>query len=428
MTSGGAATVRQPTPVPVTEPPRASDILVVGAGVMGAWTAYWSMQNAIGASKAGRNVTLVDAWGAGHTRATSGDETRLLFNGHAGDTLYQEWSRRSRELWIKLGIEWNVEMFLQSGVLYFAHRDNAWERASANSLGRAGIPCDVLSPSELAQRWPQIRSDDLRFATFEPEGGILFARRSCQAVVEAFQRIGGVYSIAAVRVGRSSGSRLISVIDTEGRDWTSEMFVFACGPWLPGLFPDELGSLIRITKQDVIYVGPPEGDSRFDGLSMPGWVDQDGYHYGVPAVDARGFKIGSNRLGPVFDPSNGERIIDPDSVRLVRGYLAQRFPELTGRPIVGSHVCQYETTSDEAFIIDRHPAYSNVWLVGGGSGRGFKHGPRLGEYVASMIADAEAGRSSQGDEHARFALGPRGRRDDLDTGIGDGVVRTWPVF
>jgi glycine/D-amino acid oxidase-like deaminating enzyme len=413
--------------VPLEDAPRGSDILVVGAGVLGAWTAYWAKRNIVNGAIQNRRVTLLDAWGTGNPRATSGDETRLLFSSHAADELYRDWSRRSRELWLQSQEEWGFELFEQSGVLFFAHRGDVWERASVTALNDAKIPCEVLSPDDLRERWPQMRSDDLSFAVFEPEGGILFARRCCQAVVEAFQKSGGTYSLGAVSVGRAEGSRLLSVVDTEGQEWTSDNFVFACGPWLPRLFPDILGSFIRITKQDVIYFGPPEGDSRFDARSLPGWVDQDGYHYGVPAVDGRGFKIGSNRLGPVFDPSNGERMVDPDSVRLVRRYLAQRFPDLSERPVVDTHVCQYETTSDEAFLIDRHPAYSNVWLVGGGSGRGFKQGPRVGEYVVSMIEGGESGPQT-GKVHDRFGLRPRGPRLDLDTGIGDGVVKTWPVF
>lgn len=419
----GRESKRQPNPVPVADPPRGSDILVVGAGVLGAWTAYGAKRNLASGETQNRRVTLLDAWGAGNPRATSGDETRLLFSSHAADELYRDWSRRSRELWLRYQQEWGVELFQQSGVLFFAHRGDVWERASVTALNDANIPCEMLFPDELRTRWPQMTSDDLSFAVFEPEGGILFARRSCQAVVEAFQQSGGIYSLGAVSVGRSEGSRLLSVVDTSGQEWTSDVFVFACGPWLPRLFPDALGSFIRVTKQDVIYIGPPEGSSEFDALSLPGWVDQDGYHYGVPAVDGRGFKIGSNRLGPLFDPSNGERIVDADSVRLVRGYLSQRFPELRERPVIDSHVCQYETTSDEAFLIDRHPNYSNVWLVGGGSGRGFKQGPRVGEYVVAMIDAA-----GSGPEQERFSLKPRGPRLDLDTGIGDGVARTWPVF
>jgi len=44
-------------------------------------------------------------------------------------------------------------------------------------------------------------------------------------------------------------------------------------------------------------------------------------------------------------------------------------------PLLETRVCQYENTTDHNFIVDRHAANTNVWIVGGGSGHGFKHGP-----------------------------------------------------
>jgi glycine/D-amino acid oxidase-like deaminating enzyme len=73
----------------------------------------------------------------------------------------------------------------------------------------------------------------------------------------------------------------------------------------------------------------------------------------------------------------------------VREFVSRRFPALKDAPIVASEVCQYENTSNGDFLIDRHPERPNVWLVGGGSGHGFKHGPAVGEYVAARIADGK---------------------------------------
>jgi len=168
-------------------------------------------------------------------------------------------------------------------------------------------------------------------------------------------------------------------------------FVFAAGPWLPRLFPDVLGDLIRVTKQDVLFLGPRRGDGRFAAEWLPCWLDSGAGFYGVPAVDGRGMKVGSDPFGALFDPTDGERLVDPESVRLVRAYLARRFPDLADAPVVEARVCQYETTPDSHFIIDRHPDFDNVWLVGGGSGHGFKHGPVIGRYVVGRLDGAAVG-------------------------------------
>ena len=67
--------------------PSGTDLVVVGAGVMGAWTALLARRD-------GRRTTLVDAFGAGHSRATSGDETRIIRSAHGADPFYSRWSRR----------------------------------------------------------------------------------------------------------------------------------------------------------------------------------------------------------------------------------------------------------------------------------------------------------------------------------------------
>ena len=176
-------------------------------------------------------------------------------------------------------------------------------------------------------------------------------------------------------------------------------FVFAAGPWLPQLFPELTRDLIRVTKQDVLYLGPAPGDGRFNAEWLPCWVDYDAAMYGVPAVSGRGVKIAPDQYGPLFDPTDGERLVDPESIRLARRYAAKRFPDLADAPVIETRVCQYETTPDTNFIIDRHPDLDNVWIVGGGSGHAFKHGPVIGSYLVSRIAGAPAA-----PEEERFGL------------------------
>jgi glycine/D-amino acid oxidase-like deaminating enzyme len=118
---------------------------------------------------------------------------------------------------------------------------------------------------------------------------------------------------------------------------------------------------------------------------MPAWICLADEMYGIPDLESRGFKIALDRHGPAFDPDTGSRVVTAEGLEVVRKYLAERFPGLKGAPVVETRVCQYENTSNGDFLIDRHPAFENVWLVGGGSGHGFKHGPALGEYVAAQV-------------------------------------------
>ena len=372
-----------------------AELIVVGAGTMGAWTA-------LHAARSGRDTTLVDAFGAGHPRATSGDETRIIRSSHGADELYPRWSRDSRDAWRELGEEEGESLFVQAGALWFAARDGGFEAASFATLTRLGIPVERLPPDEIAARWPQVGVEDLAFATYEPEAGLLMARRGVAAAARAVTRNGGRFELASVEPGEERGGRLLDVVTPDGRRIGGDAFVFACGPWLPQLFPDVVGGLIRVTKQDVLFIGPAPGDGRFAAEWLPCWVDYDAPFYGIPAVDGRGFKLAPDRFGPLFDPTDGERLVDPASVRETRQFLRRRFPDLAGQPVVETRVCQYETTPDTNFVLDRHPGLDNVWIAGGGSGHGFKHGPAIGRYVLSLVAGHEPTEAE-----LRFALGPR---------------------
>ena len=85
--------------------------------------------------------------------------------------------------------------------------------------------------------------------------------------------------------------------------------MFACGPWLPKLFPELLGDLIHVTKQEVFFIGVPPGDENFKLGSLPVWIDFTDLVYGIPNLDSRGFKLAIDAHGPEFDPDSGERVV-----------------------------------------------------------------------------------------------------------------------
>lgn len=383
----------------------ASDVVVVGAGAMGAWTA-------LRCRRAGWSTTLIDAFGAGHARATSGDETRILRSSHGPDAFYTGWAREARVAWQTFGDEVGERFFHEVGMLWFAHREDGFEAQSMTTLRSLGIPVQRVATNEIQGMWPQIGVSDLAFATYEPEAGLLMARNGVTAAVRSFTAGGGRFELAAVTPGATDGRRLLDVLASDGSRHPGGTFVFAAGPWLPRLFPDLLGDLIRVTKQDVIFLGPAGGDGRFSAEWLPCWVDYDGAFYGVPAIEGRGMKIAPDRDGPPWDPTDGDRLIDPETVRQVRRYARRRFPDIADAPVVETRVCQYETTPDTEFILDRHPDFDNVWIAGGGSGHAFKHGPVIGSYLVSRIAGAPAGPDEE-----RFSLTrPRHRGSHMRTG------------
>jgi sarcosine oxidase len=365
-------------------------IVVVGAGCFGAWTAYCL-------ARSGRRVTLIDAYGPGDSRASSGGETRIIRMGYGAQEIYTRWSWRSLGLWKELFERAAAPLFHETGVLWIAREQDSLTISTLATLELVGVPHERLTRAQLDMRWPQIDFGPIAWAIYEPGSGVLMARRAVEAVVREAVSEGVHYAAAAVSPARVDRGRLETVTTRSGETIDGEAFVFACGPWLPKLFPDLLGERVFVTRQEIVYVGPPAGDARFAAPALPAWIDFGEEMYGIPDIEARGFKISLDRRGPPFDPDTGDRAAG-ETFSAVRAYLARRFPALGDAPIVAAEVCQYENTSNGDFLIDRHPELENVWLVGGGSGHGFKHGPAVGEYVARLLTDGGAS-----DERFRLA-------------------------
>jgi monomeric sarcosine oxidase len=361
----------------------AFDVAVVGAGVFGSWTA-WHL------CKAGRRVVLVDAYGPASSRGSSGGETRVTRMGYGDKEIYSRWSWASLREWKALQARTGgAPLFHQTGVLFMAHEQDPLNLASVATLGRLRIPCEKLDRAALEKRWPQIDFETVTWAFFEPESGALMARRSVQAVAAEVSKSGGTFRLAKAGPPAARG-RVSDLALSDGSRLRAGSYVFALGPWLGKVFPDLLGSRIFPTRQEVLYFGPPAGDRRFAAPEFPTWIDHGGEIYGIPDIETKGFKIAPDRHGPTFDPDSGERRVSAETVASVRAFLARRFPALKDAPLVAGEVCQYENSSNGDFLIDRHPDHDNVWLVGGGSGHGFKHGPALGEYVAARVQDGGA--------------------------------------
>ena len=358
-------------------------IAVIGAGAFGAWTALYLLRG-------GARVTLLDAWGPGNSRASSGGETRVLRGAYGPDQPYTRLAARAMELWKEHQSQWKHTFFFPIGVLWMVEHEDAFERGSLPSLKAAGIPFEQLSTGEMSRRWPQISFENISWGIYEPHSGYLLARASVQAVVDQFAAEGGEYRQAAsTPQGLDSGDWKELPL-SDGSRLAADQYVFACGPWLGELFPHTVGPHFVSTKQDVFFFGTPAGDPRYNEEHIPVWADHgDHFMYGIPGNQGRGFKLADDTRGPAFNPTSGERRVGEDELAEARRYLSYRFPGMKNAPLVETRVCQYENSTDHNFIIDRHPTNQKVWIVGGGSGHGFKHGPALGEMVARLVLTDE---------------------------------------
>jgi sarcosine oxidase len=365
-------------------------IVVVGAGVFGAALARHC-------ARAGWAVTLVEGVAPGHVRAGSGDESRIIRCGHGTDEWHARSARRAWELWHEI----DPALVVPSGVLWLAHGEDGWEAASERTLRALGIPCERIDP---ASRFPSFAGEDVVWGLWEPEAGVLRARDATRALALQAVDAGAALVLSEARPDGAA------VVLGDGRRLEADRVVWACGAWLPALFGDVLA--LRITQQDVFYFG---AGAEWRTPGVPTWVDYDAAAYGVGDVDGRGVKVCSDVEGPPFDP-DADRVPLAAHEARARELLGRRFPALAGAPLIGTRVCQYELTADTRFLVAPHPEHEGrVWLLGGGSGHGFKHGPALAERVERWLSGAEP-------PDPQFALGARTADRALRTAGSAGVV------
>lgn len=374
----------------------AGKLAVIGAGVFGAWTAEHLR-------RAGHRVTLVDMAGPANSRASSGGDSRMTRGAYGKDEIYTRMAFASLSEWKALNAASGLPIFIPNGVLFFSSKPEDYFRDSVAVHQRLGLPLEQMGGAQLQRRFPMIDFSDVTVGLFEPGFGALMARRAVQTLVRKFVEVGGEYRHELAHTPQRASGPIKSLRLSTG-SIEADAYVFALGPWLPKLFPDLLGSRIFATRQEIFYFAPPKADRRFFPEAMPSWADfnQGDMFYGFPDLEGRGVKFAHDKHGAHVDPDTQSREPTKAALAEVIAFRDRRFPLLKGAPVIGAEVCQYENSSNGDFLIDRHPTMSNVVLVGGGSGHGFKHGPEVGRLAAALAS----GGGSQ--TEPRFSLATKG--------------------
>lgn len=352
------------------------EVVVIGAGAFGGWAALYLRE-------AGLAVTLVDQYGPGNAYSSSGGEMRQIRAAYGDRELYTRWVIEAFKRWKMREQEWGRQMFFQTGQITLAPR---WTRELRNTkevFDKLGVENEVIPPDDLPRRYPQFDHQGVEFGFFVPSTGVLRCRAGCQAVADAFLKEGGQFKMAKAEPGRRSGSRLLDVSLSTGETVAAQTFVFACGPWHPKLFPDVLKDKLMLARRPQIYIGTPPDDNRFSYPNCPNFTTKG--VYGFPGLEGQGVKIGPYWNMAPIDPDKDDRVVTTEEIKKTHDFTASAIPALAGQPIVETRVAPRANSVDGHFIVDRHPELDNVWLVGGGSGHGYKHGIMVGDYVANRV-------------------------------------------
>lgn len=357
------------------------DVAVVGAGAFGAWTAYYLR-------KLGAEVTVVDQHGPGNNRATSMGETRGVRTAYGDRSLWMRWAHDAIQRWNEFQDRWSeehgVQLFFSAGDLILREEMDDFLKNTRANWEEIGHEYEVLSLDEVNYRWPQINTEGFSVAFYEPSAGVVRARRTCEMVIDMFERNGGRIEIAHASPGRTFGDRMVDLDVTPGDRIEADTYVFALGPWFPKVFPELLGDRMSAPMGHVVYYAVPPGDNRFVHPHMPSYNVPGVTGWPALAPDHRGFRVRTGGRSSQ-DPDESVRYIRPKHLKRPREFVKERFPDLGDAPVLQTMSCHYETTSDRKWFVDTHPEMDNVWLAGGGNAEGFKFGPILGEYIAKKV-------------------------------------------
>ena len=373
---------------PAVSKGQGSEIVVVGAGAFGMWTA-------LNLVRQGADVTVVDPYGPANSRQTSGGETRGVRTSY-GDRMHGDqwavWGAEAIRRWNAWDEEHGADMlpklFFNTGDLILRPEMEPYLEDTMANWNAIGTPYEQLDMDEVRRRWPWIKLDEMNVALYEPGAGVVRARRTIESVAKVFEREGGKFVLGRAALGDQTGGRLNNVSVEPCENVSGQTFVLAVGPWFPKFLPELMGKRLRIPIGHVFYFGIPSGNNNFMFPNMPS--------YGVPGCtgwpaltgDHRGFRV---RTGgrPPQDPDESDRWIDKEHHERPREILERFFPDLVGQPVLETRACHYESSIDSNFIVDKHPDFDNVWIAGGGSAEAFKFGPMLGEYIAKRVLDMD---------------------------------------
>jgi sarcosine oxidase len=355
---------------------RRAEVVVVGAGVMGAATAYH-------AARAGSSVVLVERRSLGHAHGSSHGSSRVLRLAYPDPTLV-ELARESLDEWTQLEELRGDRLLLRTGTLVFgeiAERD-------AVALEEAGALYERLSGREAGWRWPVETAPDEQ-ALFQPDGAVILAERCYHAFTEGLAEAGGevIEHTAIEELAPHPGGVRVTGGSFEA---DAQAVVVTAGAWSAGLLqPLGIELDVSVTSETVAHyslAGADELPAVLDSAtptdsSVAGRrPDQATYSLASPGI---GLKVGLHNFGPVVAPD--ERCAPSDEVvRWTSAWSARRFPQVDPSP-VAAETCLYTSTPDARFVIECH---GRVIVGSACSGHGFKFAPAVGKRLAALARAA----------------------------------------
>jgi sarcosine oxidase len=353
------------------------DVIVAGLGAMGS-AAAWHL------AASGKRVLGLDRFAPPHEFGSSHGRTRIIREAYFEHPLYVPLVQRAYDLWADLERRSGQRLLLQTGGLMLGPAQGALVSGARRSADQHRLPHEILSASDVRQRFPAFAPADDMIAVWEPRAGALFPEVAIQTHLDLARKAGATLAFNAPVLGWEALKDGVRV-RTANQTHTANHLLLSAGAWTSSLLPD-LHLPLKVERQVLFWFEPRENPGLFQPDRFPIFIceyDDRRFFYGFPDL-GDGVKLGVHHEGQTTEPDLIDRQVRVDETETARSLLSSFLPSAAGA-LRSAAVCMYTNTPDEHFILDRHPGHPQVIIASPCSGHGFKFSPLIGELTATLI-------------------------------------------
>ena len=361
------------------------DVIVIGLGSMGGAAA-----NAL--SQRGLSVLGLERFWPSHDRGSAHGGTRIIRQSYYEGVEYVPLLRRAYDGWRALEEQSERRIVTITGGIYIGDPDEETFTGALRSAAEWNLPHEVLSSSEITERFPAMRPADHAVGLFEENAGFVNPELTTAANIQVATQHGAQLHFGeAVLSWTATKGGGVEVVTTQGR-YGADRLVVAPGAWSAQLL-GEVGAPVASERQVMYWFAPGYAAGRPEYADyavgrQPVFIERtDGNDqvYGFPIADgpAGGIKIGFFHEERPTDPDRIDREVLPFEVARMQARALELFPHLTG-PLIDARTCLYPSAPDDHFMIGLHPEFSQVTVATGFGGHGFKFVPVVGDIVADL--------------------------------------------
>ena len=333
----------------------------------------------------GVRVLGLDRFAPPHERGSSHGHSRIFRKAYFEHPNYTPLLLDSYRLWGELAYQVERRLYCEVGVLQMGPPDGVVVPGVLRAADEHGLDVTELTSHEIEQQWPAFSVPESFVGVLEPQAGYLFVEACVEAHLELARRAGAELRCPVEVLSWDPGPPVR--VQTSVGEFHADRLIIAAGAWAGPLL-DDLGLGLEVRRKSMFwYAADPSHRSAHCDIPCFFYELPSGSFYGFPQLDERGVKLAEHSGGQKVDvPLNLDRSIDSEDVVRIETFLKQNLPAVSQQQTDHS-ACLYTMSSDEHFIIDRHPEHPHVVFAAGLSGHGFKFTTVLGQALADLALD-----------------------------------------